>query len=91
MLDKVLNTKLIFSFYRDGVLSVGDELVNINGKRLRGVSVDSARQILTSCGHLVSEAVVATSGLDLASLTHDTGDTIILWSDQVRSHKRTPH
>jgi len=67
---------------RDGVLSVGDELVNINGKRLRGVSVDSARQILSSCGPLASEAVVATSGLDLATLTHETGNTLVLWSDQ---------
>ena len=65
---------------------MGDELVNINGKRLRGVSVDSARQILTACGPLPSEAVVATSGLDLAILTHshDSNETLVLWSDQVQ-------
>ena len=47
------------------------------------MSVDSARQILSSCGPLASEAVVATSGLDLATLTHETGNTLVLWSDQV--------
>ena len=37
------------SFFRDGRLKVGDEIVNVNGKRLRGLSVPDARLILSQC------------------------------------------
>lgn len=62
---------------RDGVLSVGDELVNINGKRLRGVSVDSVRHILSSCARL-AEAVVARTEADISSVRSE--DRLVLWS-----------
>merc|ERR1719480_408839 len=62
----------------DGVLSVGDELVNINGKRLRGVSVDSARQILSSCARS-AEAVVARTEADTSGLRSE--DSLVLWTE----------
>ena len=33
-------------FNRDGRLHIGDEIINVNGKRLRGVTLVEARQIL---------------------------------------------
>nr|CAH0105409.1 unnamed protein product [Daphnia galeata] len=33
---------------RDGKLQVGDEIVNVNGKRLRGIDVEEARHLLRS-------------------------------------------
>ena len=69
---------VIIVVFRDGVLSVGDELVNINGKRLRGVSVDSARRILSSCARS-AEAVVARTEADTAAVR--TEDTLVLWSE----------
>ena len=32
--------------FRDGRLKVGDEIINVNGKRLRGVTLDDARAVL---------------------------------------------
>ena len=69
---------LMFVCFRDAVLSVGDELVNINGKRLRGVSVEVARQILRSAGRS-AEAVVARSEVS-APDTGEDGERIVLWS-----------
>ena len=37
---------------------MGDEIVNINGKRLRGLGLEAARQILAQCSR-TAEAVVA--------------------------------
>ena len=34
------------SFRRDGRLKVGDEIVNVNGRRLRGISMEDAKDIL---------------------------------------------
>ena len=68
---------IILSSFRDGVLSVGDELVNINGKRLRGVSVDSVRHILSSCARS-AEAVVARTEADTSSVRSE--DRLVLWS-----------
>ena len=66
---------------RDEVLSVGDELVNIHGKRLRGVDVETAKQILAGAGRS-SEAVVAGSGRSEQSLAEtEEGETIVLWHD----------
>ena len=53
-------------------------MVNINGKRLRGVSVDSARRILSSCARS-AEAVVARTEADTAAVR--TEDTLVLWSE----------
>ena len=57
---------------------MGDELVNINGKRLRGVSVDSARQILSSCARS-AEAVVARTEADTSGLRSE--DSLVLWTE----------
>ena len=43
---------------RDGRLALGDELVNISGKRLRGLPVDRATGILTEAGR-TADCVVA--------------------------------
>ena len=40
------------------MLTLGDEIVNINGLRLRGVDINTARQILSQCSS-TAEAVVA--------------------------------
>ena len=37
-----------FIICRDGRLQIGDEIVNVNGRRLRGLSMDSARGILSN-------------------------------------------
>jgi len=46
---------------RDGVLALGDELVNINGKRLRGVGLEAARAMLAECDRR-ADCVVARGG-----------------------------
>lgn len=46
---------------RDGRLSVGDEIVNVNGKRLRGLSIEKARTILGECGPNADVVVARTS------------------------------
>ena len=35
-------------YFRDGRLRVGDEIVNVNGRRLRGISMSSAKEILNN-------------------------------------------
>ena len=73
-------------FFRDGVLTVGDEIVNINGKRLRGLGLDAARQILSQCSR-TAEAVVARTEV-VAGDPGDVGETeekIVLWEGGVRT------
>ena len=54
LLNGIIHQKLDFNlasfFYkcRDGRLQIGDEIVNVNGRRLRGLSMDSARGILSN-------------------------------------------
>ena len=63
------------------MLSLGDEIVNINGKRLRGVTVAAASTILAACGR-AAEAVVARTEIAVADPdTVDSADTIVLWSE----------
>ena len=46
---------LLFS-YRDGRFRIGDEIVNVNGKSLRGLSIDEARYLLkASCSSLSND------------------------------------
>jgi hypothetical protein len=80
---------------RSGRLAVGDELVNINGKRLRGVAIERARHILDECGR-TADAVVARSttsmpSTNLATLLaqYDAADLINL-SDTKLSNVETP-
>lgn len=49
---------------RDGSLRVGDEIVNVNGRRLRGLSMAAAREILRS-GPIEVDIVVARSELEV--------------------------
>jgi len=79
---------------RSGRLVVGDELVNINGKRLRGVAIERARHILDECGR-TADAVVARSSttmptINMATLLaqYDTADLINL-SDTNLSNTET--
>ena len=37
-------------FCRDGRFLIGDEIINVNGSSLRGISMEQARNILGSCG-----------------------------------------
>ena len=47
---KKLDFNLLSIFFncRDGRLQIGDEIVNVNGRRLRGLSIDAARGILSN-------------------------------------------
>ena len=69
--------------FRDGVLTVGDEIVNINGKRLRGLALDTARQILSQCSR-TAEAVVARTEV-VAGEVGETEEKIVLWDGGVRT------
>ena len=57
---------------------MGDEIVNINGKRLRGVGMDTARQILSQCSR-TAEAVVART--EVSEEAVKTEDKIVLWQE----------
>ena len=85
--SRFISIKIII--HRSGCLSVGDELVNINGKRLRGVSIERARHILEECGR-TADAVVARSttsipSTNLATLLaqYDSADLINLSNTQL--------
>ena len=41
--------KILFNF-RDGRFLIGDEIINVNGASLRGVTMEEARHILGTCG-----------------------------------------
>lgn len=51
---------MIIFFFRDKNLRVGDEIVNVNGRRLRGLSMPAARRILCS-GPVEVDIVIARS------------------------------
>jgi len=56
---------------RAGRLALGDELVNINGKRLRGVAIEKARHIFDECGR-TADAVVARTSSPMPPLSLST-------------------
>ena len=37
-------------FFRDGRFKIGDEIINVNGKSLRGLTMDEAKGLLRTCG-----------------------------------------
>ena len=40
----------LFCFSRDGRFRLGDEIINVNGKSLRGLTMDEAKGLLRTCG-----------------------------------------
>ena len=60
---KVLTHHLIICFQccRDGRFLIGDEIINVNGASLRGVTMEEARHILRSCSGDV-DIIVAREG-----------------------------
>ena len=47
-------------FFRDGRFKVNDEIINVNGSSLRGLSMEQARNILKNTGHNV-DIIIARS------------------------------
>ncbi|XP_040565936.1 uncharacterized protein [Lepeophtheirus salmonis] len=39
--------------HRDGRFKIGDEIINVNGKSLRGLNMDEAKETLRNSGHVV--------------------------------------
>jgi len=78
---------------RSGRLAIGDELVNINGKRLRGVAIERARHIFEECGRTADAVVARTNSTtvceDLPTLLtqYDVADLINLSDAQLSSPK----
>ena len=58
---------LFFYVFRDGRLQIGDELINVNGCRLRGVGLQEARDILQNAPKDV-DIVIARCGGDAGSV-----------------------
>jgi len=46
----------LWDFFSDGRFRLGDEIINVNGKSLRGLSMDEARSILSSYSSQVNYA-----------------------------------
>ena len=69
---------------RSGVLAVGDEIVNIAGRRLRGLGLDTARLVLSQCSGTV-EAVVASTQEEEVGQVEETEEKIVLWHGGVRT------
>ena len=69
---------------RSGVLTLGDEIVNIDGKRLRGLGLDSARLILSQCSS-TAEAVVASTEGEEGGKVGVTEEKIVLWKGGERT------
>ena len=66
-------------------MSVGDEIVNINGKRLRGLGLDSARLILSQCSRTAEAVVASTEVAGQVGETEETEEKIVLWEGGVRT------
>ena len=62
------------------MLTLGDEIVNINGLRLRGVDLNTARQILSQCSS-TAEAVVART--EVMEEVTEVEDMIVIWEEIV--------
>ena len=73
---------------RSGLLSVGDEIVNINGRRLRGLGLDTARLILSQCSS-PAEAVVASNTNQGEEELAQTEEKIVLWEGGAGTKGRT--
>jgi len=76
-------------FFRDGRLRVGDEIVNVNGRRLRGLPMSEAKTILRMCAGNVPEidVVVARSASaktsqTLAAAADDTPLSLLAHHDE---------
>ena len=59
---------------------MGDEIVNINGKRLRGVDLHTARHILCQSSR-TAEAVVARTELAEGAAQTEEDERIVLWQE----------
>ena len=63
--------------YRDGRFRIGDEIVNVNGKSLRGMSIEDARYLLkSSCSSLSNDVDII--------LARDPPQSIMEHSDSVQ-------
>ena len=63
--------------YRDGRFRIGDEIVNVNGKSLRGMSIEDARYLLkSSCSSLSNDVDII--------LARDPPQSIIEHSESVQ-------
>ena len=60
-------------------MTVGDEIVNINGKRLRGVEMATARQVLSQCSRTAEAVVVRAEVME----DEVEGGRIVLWEEGV--------
>ncbi|XP_076042938.1 uncharacterized protein LOC143026437 [Oratosquilla oratoria] len=63
--------------HRDGRLRVGDEVVNVNGRRLKGLTLDEAR-LLLSATPLHVDIVVARDTTPSSTPTPDAGQTVVV-------------
>ena len=75
---------MILHQYRSGDLALGDEIVNIDGKRLRGVGLETARQILSGCSRTAEAVVVRTEEQEEdEEEVREREDMIVLWEESV--------
>ena len=64
---------------RSGVLTVGDEIVNIAGRRLRGLGLDTARLVLSQCSGTAEAVVARTEEEEVGQLGETEEEKIVLW------------
>jgi len=55
--------------HSDGRLLVGDEIVNINGRRLRGLKLAAAKLVLEECEVVVDAVISRTNGKDSSQIS----------------------
>jgi hypothetical protein len=63
-MKKKIEKVFLFNFekmncYSDGRFRLGDEIINVNGKSLRGLTMDEARNVLSSYGSQIIDIILA--------------------------------
>ena len=78
----------MFLCHRDGRLQIGDEIINVSGTRLRGVSLQDSRKILDSSLTEVDIVVARSPNEQMAKLKQkgDSLDTEFRASECIRTN-----
>ena len=79
--------------FRDGRLQIGDELINVNGCRLRGVGLQEARSILANAPKDVDIVIARPNPATVISTSTPTPTTRVSSPSPPRYYEniRTPH
>ena len=74
--------------YNDGRFKLGDEIINVNGKSLRGVSMEEARNVLRGSCHEDIDIILGRDGFEENSNTNGNSNTSVSNMNPVERRRR---